>query len=134
MQQPAILTFLGAARRCNYYLENMIDLVDEPMDSRLVWHINGDPISDGGQFDMAVNLLEVSIRSTPLQPRHKSLIQPLGTEIRLRPANIIPRVILLLFIRQDGPPSRHEAPRIQLRAPGSEVFPEHRQLILCPSR
>jgi bleomycin hydrolase len=45
----------------------MIDLIEEPLDSRVVWHINSDPISDGGQYDMAVNLLEVSSLSSPLE-------------------------------------------------------------------
>ncbi len=49
--------FVPPHRKSNYYLENMIDLIDEPLDSRVVWHMNGDPISDGGQADMAVNLL-----------------------------------------------------------------------------
>jgi len=32
----------------------MIDLVDEPLDSRLVQHLLSNPIGDGGQFDMVI--------------------------------------------------------------------------------
>lgn len=36
---------------------NMIELVDEPLDSRLMSFLNSDPIGDGGQWDMAYNLV-----------------------------------------------------------------------------
>jgi aminopeptidase C len=35
--------------KSNYYLENMIELADKPMDDRVVYHLNHDLISDGGQ-------------------------------------------------------------------------------------
>lgn len=44
--------------KANYYLELSIELADLPIDDRLVSHISSDLISDGGQWDMAVNLIE----------------------------------------------------------------------------
>lgn len=35
----------------------MIDLADEPLDSRVISWLNQAPVNDGGQWDMAVNLL-----------------------------------------------------------------------------
>lgn len=35
----------------------MIDLADEPADSRIISWLNMAPVNDGGQWDMAVNLL-----------------------------------------------------------------------------
>ncbi|TDL22606.1 peptidase C1B, bleomycin hydrolase [Rickenella mellea] len=44
--------------KCNYYLEQSIQLADRPLDDRVVSFLSSDLISDGGQWDMAVNLLE----------------------------------------------------------------------------
>lgn len=52
------LYFYDTLEKSNYYLENMIDLVEKPLDSRLVQYLNSTPRSDGGQWDMAVNLIE----------------------------------------------------------------------------
>jgi bleomycin hydrolase len=35
----------------------MIDLADEDEDSRIVSFLNQSPVGDGGQWDMAVNIL-----------------------------------------------------------------------------
>ncbi|KAG8898593.1 hypothetical protein FRB99_007337 [Tulasnella sp. 403] len=52
------LFFYDKLEKSNYFLELSIELADLPLDSRLVSHISSDPIGDGGQLDMAVNLLE----------------------------------------------------------------------------
>ncbi|KAF8334243.1 peptidase C1B bleomycin hydrolase [Cantharellus anzutake] len=44
--------------KANYYLELSIQHVDLPLDDRLIVHLADDPVGDGGQWDMAVNLLE----------------------------------------------------------------------------
>ena len=44
---------------------NILDLVEEPIDSRIMAYLNADPVGDGGQFDMAVNIVEVSIFPGP---------------------------------------------------------------------
>lgn len=45
--------------KSNYYLELSIESADLPLDDRLIAYLNKELISDGGQWDMAVNLLEV---------------------------------------------------------------------------
>ena len=51
--------FWDKLNKSNYYLELSIQHADLPLDDRLVYHLSDDLISDGGQWDMVVNLLEV---------------------------------------------------------------------------
>lgn len=51
--------FWDKLNKSNYYLENVIDTADLPLDDRIVSHLSKDLISDGGQWDMAVNIIEV---------------------------------------------------------------------------
>ncbi|KAF8589773.1 bleomycin hydrolase [Ramaria rubella] len=46
--------------KANYYLELSIEHADLPFSDRLINHLASDPVNDGGQFDMAVNLLSFS--------------------------------------------------------------------------
>ncbi|KAF8578591.1 bleomycin hydrolase [Ramaria rubella] len=43
--------------KANYYLELSIERADLPFSDRLINHLASEPVNDGGQFDMAVNLL-----------------------------------------------------------------------------
>ena len=43
------------------FLECMIDLASEPLDSRLVQHLLSSPIGDGGQFDMVIVLFPFQV-------------------------------------------------------------------------
>jgi bleomycin hydrolase len=54
------LFFYDKLNKSNYYLELSIELADRPIDDRLVNHLSSPMslISDGGQWDMVVNLLE----------------------------------------------------------------------------
>ncbi|ORY23278.1 peptidase C1B, bleomycin hydrolase [Naematelia encephala] len=52
------LFFYDKLEKANYYLESVLELVDEPLTGRLLSFLNTDPISDGGQWDMAVNIIE----------------------------------------------------------------------------
>ncbi|QRV79080.1 bleomycin hydrolase [Ceratobasidium sp. AG-Ba] len=52
------LFFADKLEKANYYLELSIHHADLPLDSRLVSHLASAPINDGGQWDMARNLLE----------------------------------------------------------------------------
>ncbi|MBW0521761.1 hypothetical protein O181_061476 [Austropuccinia psidii MF-1] len=52
------LFFWDTLEKANYYLENMIDLADQPVDSRVVAHLSASPEGDGGQWDMVVGLIE----------------------------------------------------------------------------
>ena len=51
------LFFYDKLERANYYLENMIRLIDEPFTSRLFTFLNQAPMGDGGQWDMMANLV-----------------------------------------------------------------------------
>ena len=51
------LFFYDKLERSNYYLENMLELLDEPTDGRLFAFLNGDPLGDGGQWDMMANIV-----------------------------------------------------------------------------
>ena len=54
------LFFWDKLNKANYYLELSIQEASRPLDDRLISHLAGDLISDGGQWDMVVNLLEVT--------------------------------------------------------------------------
>ncbi|PWN40360.1 peptidase C1B, bleomycin hydrolase [Ceraceosorus guamensis] len=53
------LHFYDKLEKANTFLENTIDLASEALDSRLYGYLKGDPVNDGGQWDMVVNLLRV---------------------------------------------------------------------------
>ncbi len=50
--------FWDKLEKSNYFLENIILTRDEPLDGRLVMALLADPIPDGGQWDMLVNLVK----------------------------------------------------------------------------
>ena len=50
--------FWDKLEKANYFLENMIETREEPLDGRLVSSLLSDPISDGGQWNMFVNIVE----------------------------------------------------------------------------
>ena len=50
-------TFWDKLEKANYFLEIMIERKEEPLDGRLVSSLLSDPISDGGQWSMFVNLV-----------------------------------------------------------------------------
>lgn len=52
------LFFYDKIEKSNHFLELSIKHADLPLDSRLITHLNSDPVGDGGQLDMAVNLIE----------------------------------------------------------------------------
>ena len=52
------LFFWDKLERFNYNLTCIIETKDEDIESELVRHILNDPISDGGQWDMIVNIVE----------------------------------------------------------------------------
>lgn len=50
--------FFDKLEKSNYFLESIIKTVDEDLQGRLVKHLLADPLGDGGQWDMFVNLIE----------------------------------------------------------------------------
>ncbi|MBQ1877784.1 MAG: C1 family peptidase [Erysipelotrichaceae bacterium] len=53
----AYLHFWDKLEKANFYLNTVIELADEPVEGRLFSWINRDPLGDGGQWDMIVNLV-----------------------------------------------------------------------------
>jgi bleomycin hydrolase len=49
--------FWDKLEKSNYFLESILETVDEPIDGRLLMHLLRDPIQDGGQWDMFANLI-----------------------------------------------------------------------------
>lgn len=52
------LMFWDKLEKSNYFLENILQTREEPIGSRLLDWLLADPIQDGGQWDMFVNLIE----------------------------------------------------------------------------
>ncbi|OBA21966.1 peptidase C1B, bleomycin hydrolase [Metschnikowia bicuspidata var. bicuspidata NRRL YB-4993] len=52
------LFFYDKLEKANYFLENIIDTASEPVDSRLLQFLFSGSVSDGGQWDMIVNVIE----------------------------------------------------------------------------
>ena len=50
--------FYDKLEKANYFLENIIVTRDEPLDSQLMIWLISEPLQDGGQWDMFVNLME----------------------------------------------------------------------------
>lgn len=48
----AYLFFWDKLEKANYFLENILDTLDEPLDSRLIQSLMSAPVNDGGQWDM----------------------------------------------------------------------------------
>jgi bleomycin hydrolase len=53
----AYLFFYDKLEKANFFLEQILDTVNEPLDTRLVRTLLGQPVSDGGQWDMVYNLV-----------------------------------------------------------------------------
>ena len=52
------LFFYDKLEKANWFLENMIDLAHKDVNDRVVQYLLTDPVSDGGQWDMLINLVE----------------------------------------------------------------------------
>lgn len=60
------LTFWDKFEKANYFLESILETLDEDADSRLVQWLLMDPVQDGGQWDMFVNL----VNKYGVMPKH----------------------------------------------------------------
>jgi bleomycin hydrolase len=54
----AYLFFYDKLEKANFFLENILDTLDEELDSRLLKELMSSPVSDGGQWDMVYNLVK----------------------------------------------------------------------------
>ncbi|KAF3175064.1 hypothetical protein TWF788_008536 [Orbilia oligospora] len=52
------LFFWDKLEKANFFLEQIIDTSEEPLDSRIVDELLKIPVNDGGQWDMIINLVE----------------------------------------------------------------------------
>ncbi|KAJ2083932.1 bleomycin hydrolase [Coemansia sp. RSA 988] len=52
------LFFYDKLEKANWFLENILETLDEELDGRLVQYLLKDPVGDGGQWDMFVGLIE----------------------------------------------------------------------------
>lgn len=52
------LLFYDKLEKSNYFLECILDTLDEPTNGRLIAHLLSAPLNDGGQWDMLCNLVE----------------------------------------------------------------------------
>jgi bleomycin hydrolase len=53
----AYLFFWDKVEKANYFLESILDTLDDDVDSRMLGALNASPVGDGGQWDMIVNLV-----------------------------------------------------------------------------
>lgn len=53
----AYLFFWDKLEKANWFLEQIVETASEDLDSRIVQELLGSPVSDGGQWDMAANLV-----------------------------------------------------------------------------
>ena len=54
----AYLFYWDKIEKANYFLEQILDTVDEDLEGRLIQTLMEDPVGDGGQWDMVANLVE----------------------------------------------------------------------------
>ncbi len=65
--------FWDKLEKANYFLENVLNTLDEPTDSRLFMWLMDHPLEDGGQWDMFVNLVnKYGIVPKEVYPESKS--------------------------------------------------------------
>ena len=50
--------FYDKVEKSNWFLESILDTLDEPLDGRLMAHLLADPVGDGGQWDMFRSLVK----------------------------------------------------------------------------
>lgn len=85
----------------DFYVRNVIELKDEPLDSRVMSWINTAPVNDGGQWDMSVNLLG---KYTSEKRTGYLLTTPPCREIRYGPKDRLPGVLLFVQLGKDVQP------------------------------
>ena len=77
----AYLFYWDKLEKANYFLEQILDTTDEDLDGRLVQALMASPVGDGGQWDMAANLVEVRTRVRCIRATMMLIDLPCKTEI-----------------------------------------------------
>ena len=52
------LFFWDKLEKANWFLEQILDTLDQPLDGRLLQELCNDPVGDGGQWDMVSRSLD----------------------------------------------------------------------------
>lgn len=76
--------FWDKLEKSNYFLESILETVEEPVDSRLVMHLLLAPVQDGGQWDMFAGILEkygAVPKSVMPETFHSSNTRDLNTQL-----------------------------------------------------
>lgn len=69
--------FFDKLEKCNWFLQNIIDTTDEPLNGRLVSYLLTDPMCDGGQWDMFKSLVKSTVCAPKRPcPRRQTLRAP----------------------------------------------------------
>ncbi|TBU49472.1 peptidase C1B bleomycin hydrolase [Dichomitus squalens] len=121
------LFFWDKLNKANYYLELSIELAELPVDDRLIQYLAKSLISDGGQWDMAVNLFETyGVVPQPIYPEsiHSSLSRPLNIilKTKLREHTLILRALKATL--RSNPALSDAAILATLRAKKEELLKE----------
>ena len=89
--------FFDKLEKSNYFLESILETLDEPTAGRLVTYLLSGPLGDGGQWDMFANLVEKSCRrkscrKPPHPPPHVRLSATSPKSCVSLPARCAPRI------------------------------------------
>lgn len=105
--------FFDKLEKSNYFLTNVIDTLDEPVGSRVLDHLLADPIQDGGQWHMFINLVAkygVVPKSVMPETDSSSATGPMNAQITGRLREFAWR----LRTASEGGASRDELERMRL--------------------
>lgn len=79
------LFYYDKLEKSNWFLEQILDTLHEPLDGRLVQTLLTDPVGDGGQWDMVCWTISAQNTFTNTMPGGKS-----GREVRHHPPATLP--------------------------------------------
>ena len=105
----AYLFFWDKLEKANYFLEQILDTMEEDLDGRLLQTLLSSPVGDGGQWDMAANLVEkyglVNEPSAISSSCKDILLIPSGPSLSL------PRLLQCYEFQRHELINHHQAPR-----------------------
>ena len=104
--------FFDKLEKSNYFLESILETLNEPTAGRLVTYLLSGPLGDGGQWDMFANLVEkygVVPKEVMPETAHSNNTSAMGSLINVRSSATSPKSCVSL-------PARC-APRIRMALP-----------------